>query len=80
MLPKTILETQKDFDIIFIQEPPWSIIHSIPSLLSKEGKHLVGVSNHPNWLTFSKNASHDHDSPKVVSYINVRLLYFYFSL
>jgi len=30
-------ESNKEFDIIFIQEPPWSIIWSIPSSLSKEG-------------------------------------------
>jgi len=42
------LETNKDFDIIFIQEPPWLIIHSIPSSSSKKGENIVGAPDHPN--------------------------------
>jgi len=70
LLTNTILETQKDFDIIFIQELSWLIICSIPSLLSEEGEYLVGVLNHPNWLTFSRNVSNDYDSSRVVSYFH----------
>ena len=80
LLTNTILEVQKEFDIIFIQEPPWSFIQSIPSSLNEEGEKLVGVPNHPNWITFSRNTSSDHDSPRVISYINVRLSQFCFSL
>ena len=43
-----ILESNKEFDIIFIQEPPWSFIQSIPSLLSEGEESLVGTSNHPD--------------------------------
>ena len=43
-----ILESNKEFDIIFIQEPPWSFIQSISSLLSEEEESLVGTSNHPD--------------------------------
>ena len=52
----------------------------IPSSLNKEGEKLVGVPNHPNWIIFSRNTSSNHDSPRVISYINVRLLQFCFSL
>ena len=31
LIVKTILETCFEFDILFIQEPSWSTIHSIPS-------------------------------------------------
>ena len=48
LLTNTILKTQISFDVIFIQEPLWVTIHSIPSLKSKEGEVLVGVPNHPN--------------------------------
>ena len=48
LLMNTILEAQRDFNIIFIQEPPWFIIHSIPSFFKKEEEDLVGISNHPN--------------------------------
>jgi len=48
LLTNTILEVQIDFDIIFIQEPPWSIKRSISSSSNKEGEELVGIPNHPN--------------------------------
>jgi len=44
----TILETQHNFDIIFIQEPSWLVIYSIPSSRNEEGNILVGIPNHPN--------------------------------
>jgi len=48
LIVNTILETQSHFDIIFIQEPPWSILHTIPSSISCEGKVLVETPHHPN--------------------------------
>jgi len=48
-----ILETHFYFDIILIQEPPWSIIRSIPSSTSSEGDILVGAPHYPNWLSFA---------------------------
>jgi len=38
LIVNTILETQKQFDIILIQEPPWSEIHKIPSTTSCDGE------------------------------------------
>jgi len=46
LLTDMILESNKEFDIIFIQEPPWSFIQSISSLLSEGEESLVGTSNH----------------------------------
>jgi len=63
-----------EFDIIFVQEPSWMIICSVPSLRNCEGNELVGVPNHPNWLTFSKNPMVDSDCSRVVTYVNIRLL------
>ena len=48
LIVNTILDTQSSFDIIFIQEPPWSVIQSISSFTSCEGEVLVGVPHHPN--------------------------------
>ena len=75
-----ILETQLSFNIIFIQEPSWTTIYFIPSLKSKEGEELVDVPNHPNWIIFSRNSSKSNDFPRVITYINIRLSSFYFSL
>ena len=44
----TILEVKSDFNIIFIQEPSWSTILSIPSLTNCKEDSLVGVVNHSN--------------------------------
>ena len=38
------------------------------------------MPNHPNWLTFSRNPSSDNNSPRVITYVNIRLLSFQFSL
>jgi len=70
ILTNTILETKKYFDIIFIQEPPWSTIWSIPSS-SKEGKVAVDAPNHPNWINFSRNSLNNHDYPRVIFYIDI---------
>ena len=45
------LENKKDFDILFIQKPPWSFICTIPSSSSEEGYILVDAPNHLDWLT-----------------------------
>jgi len=40
---------------------------------------LVGASSHPNWLTFSRNPNKSQESPRVITYINIRLLFLCFS-
>ena len=75
-----ILKTQFSFDFIFIQELSWVTICPIPSSKSEEEEVLVGIPNHSNWLIFSSNSSSTNDSPKVITYINIRLSSFCFSL
>jgi len=48
LVVNTILETQNQFDIILIQEPPWSEIRKIPSTTNCEGEPLMGTCHHPN--------------------------------
>ena len=76
----TILKTQISFNIVFIQEPSLSFIHLLPSLKNCKGKELVEVSNHPNWIMFSRNLSNIDDLPRVITYINIRLSQLHFSL
>ena len=38
------------------------------------------MPNYSNWLTFFRNLSSDNDSPRVITYINIRLSSFWFSL
>jgi len=41
LIVNVLLETLTQFDIIFIQEPPWSEICKIPSALNNEGEDLM---------------------------------------
>ena len=69
-----------DFNIIFIQEPSWSTICTISSSRNYKEESLVGIANHPNWLTFSRPLEMESDYPRVVIYINIRLCPLQFSL
>ena len=80
LIINTILETQFSYNIIFIQEPPWSIICSIPSSNNCEEELLVGIPHYPNWLTFTRSPTNQSDSLIVVSYINICVLCLCFSL
>ena len=72
-LINTILEVNQDIDIIFIQELSWTTLRTIPSSANSEGIPLLGVPNHPNWLTFARELCLFNNSPRVITYINVRL-------
>ena len=69
----TILESQNHFDIILIQEPPWSEIHKIPSSSNCDGEPFMGICHHPNWIAFARFPSNSYDFPRVITYINIRL-------
>ena len=80
LIINTILETQSQFDIIFIQEPSWSEIRRISSSLDCEGEMLIGTTHHPNWLSFARIPSEESDYPRVIAYINIHLASFWFLL
>jgi len=71
LIINTILKTQFLYDIIFLQEPLWSIICFIPSSNSHKGELLVGIPYHPNWLTFTKSPTNQPNSLRVITYINI---------
>ena len=73
LIINTILETSNYFDIILIQEPPWSEIQKIPSTLNYDGDPLMGTCHHPNWIAFARNPSNNNDFPRVITYINICL-------
>ena len=80
LIINTILKLKADFNIIFIQEPSWSTIHTIPSLRNCEWESLVDIANHPNWLIFFRFLETESDYSRVVIYVNIRLLPLCFSL
>ena len=80
LIINTILETQSHFDIILIQEPPWSVIYQVPSSANSEGENLIGTVHHPNWILSATNPVNKAYSPRVIVYINIYLFPLRFSL
>jgi len=76
----TILKIQILFDIVFIQESSWSFICLLSNSKNCKVEELVRVSNHTNWINFSRNPSNIDDSPRVIIYINIRLSHLCFLL
>ena len=74
------METNNDFNILFIQEPSWSFICDILSSFNEEGDKVVGVPNYSNWLIFLRLLSEIDDYPRVILYINICLSHLCFSL
>ena len=48
LLTDTILENNKTFDILSIQELSWSVICQIPSFTLEEGSDLIDTPHHPS--------------------------------
>ena len=80
LVVNTILKTQNQFDIILIQEPPWSEICKIPSTMSCDGEPLMGTCHHPNWIALARTPTCGNDFPRVITYINIRLSSLHFLL
>jgi len=80
LLANLILENNKNLNIIFIQESTWLVIRTIPSLISEEGKEVIGTPNHLSWIMFVKYSSNSNEHLTVLIYINLRLTHLYFSL
>ena len=56
------------------------ILKTIPSSENLEGIPLLGVPSYPNWLIFARELCSPNNSPRVLVYINIRLLSLHFSL
>ena len=69
----TILKVNYNFNVIFIQKPSWTTIRSIPSSENYEDIPMVGIPNHPNWLTFARESDSANDSSRAITYINIKL-------
>jgi len=80
LIVNSILKTHNHFDIILIQELPWSIIWSIPSSAFSKGECLVGSFHHSNWLFFAKPSISQLNYLRVLAYINICLSSLWFSL
>ena len=73
LITNTILESYSQFDVLLIQEPPWSEIRKIPCSSNCEGEPLIGSCHHPNWIAFTRIPQDRNDFPRVISYVNIHL-------
>ena len=70
----TLLKTQNQYNIILIQELPWSEIRKVPSSSNSDGDPLIDTIHHPNWIMFGRAPQDSNDSPRVISYVTICLL------
>ena len=68
------LENDKNFNITFIQELPQSIICKILSFMSKKEENIIKASHYPSWIIFTRSSLTNNNYPKVITYINIKLI------
>ena len=70
-----LLESRKlEFDVIFLQEPPWSTVRYSASLTEKTGDPVRGPPVHPDWwVIYPKEFDPEEDRPRVLAYVHRRL-------
>jgi hypothetical protein len=62
---------KSDFDILFLQEPPWANVRYTTSLTEKYGVPVKWPPIHLDWISlYSKGFDPDEDSPHVLAYVN----------
>jgi len=81
VLTDIILETQKNSaNVIFIQEPPRSLIRCTPSHSNPIGDLLYGTPNHPEWTLFICQDTTQENYARVATYVNKCLAKMRFAL
>ena len=71
---------QKRIWYSFIQELPWSFIQNILISSNNKSNKIIGILNHPIWIIFSRQLFNDNKHPRVITYINARLIQLCFVL
>jgi len=61
------------YNIIFIQEPPWTLIQHIPLPESKTEQPIFSAPNYLAWLQLARIPTQDDNRSRVLIYINTRL-------
>ena len=62
----------EQYDLLFIQEPPWRRIRSAPSATSRDGEDVIGPPISPNWGVIHRPSSLE-EPPRVLVYFNTRI-------
>jgi hypothetical protein len=61
-----------EYDLLFVQEPPWRHIGSAPSPASRDGEDVIGPPISPNWGVIHRPSSLE-EPPRVLIYFNVHI-------
>jgi len=76
-----ILENNKNtMDVIFVQEPPKSLIRCVPSHTDLLEDPIYGTPNHPDWTLFIRQEPAQKNYVRVATYINKKLIKMRFTL
>ena len=65
-----------DFDIIFIQEPPWHLARLALSGSNAKGDPVIGTTIHSDWGLIVQSSDFQNegaDNPRVAVYVHKRL-------
>jgi hypothetical protein len=78
-LDSLLASLYEDFDLLFIQEPPWQFIRSAPSSSNREGEDVIGHPISPNWGSIVRSPNRvdatdpESGAPCVMVYFNIRI-------
>ena len=81
VLVNSLLEFQKDlYDILFIQKPPWNLIHFAPSTTASGSNEVIGTPIYPEWTQVVQFSQSSEQTPRVMCFIYFRLSRLCFAL
>uniref|UniRef100_A0A8H7XYV7 Uncharacterized protein n=1 Tax=Psilocybe cubensis TaxID=181762 RepID=A0A8H7XYV7_PSICU len=60
------------YNVLFIQKPPWRIVRTAPSTISKKGDDVIGTPLHSAWLPIV-HLPEPGTRPRVMAYVSNRL-------
>jgi hypothetical protein len=49
LLDSVLASRSDEFDLLFVQEPPWNLIRHAPSAATRAGEAVVGAPINPDW-------------------------------
>jgi len=75
-----ILEKNKNFNIVSIQESSWSIIYKILNSMSEEEEGIMEATHHSSWIMFARSLLANNNYSRVIIYINIKLIKLLFLL
>ena len=61
------------YDIVFLQEPPWNTVRMAPSAVDVAGEAVTGGPMHPDWLYLARQPRRGERPPRVMTYVAKRL-------